>query len=74
MHWGYYGMGMGGWMMILWVIIGLILIGVVIRAISRAAPPQQLRGDTPEDILRQRYAHGEVTREQFEQMQSDLRR
>jgi len=71
MHWGY---GLGGGMMFLWVIIAFVLVGMAIWAISRTAAPQQPRGETPEDILRQRYARGEITREQFEQMQSDLRR
>jgi uncharacterized membrane protein len=71
MHWGF---GMGGEMMFLWVIIAFVLIGMVIWTISRTAAPQQPRGETPADILRQRYVRGKITREQFEQMRNDLRR
>jgi putative membrane protein len=31
------------------------------------------RGESPLDILRQRYARGEITREEFDQMRRDLR-
>ncbi|MCA1733549.1 MAG: SHOCT domain-containing protein [Acidobacteria bacterium] len=72
MHWGY---GMGGWM-ILWTLVGMVIVGAFVWAIVRAggsggAAP---RPETPEDILRARYARGELTREQFEQMREDLRR
>ncbi len=69
-----YGMGTGGVMMFLSDVNALVLIGVVIWVMSRAAAPQQSRGETPEEILRQRYARGDVSREQFDQMRDDLRR
>lgn len=70
MHWGY---GMGGWMMLLWFLIAVAIIALVVWAITRAAASQG-RGTGPEEILRERYARGEITREQFEQMREDLRR
>ena len=32
----------------------------------------QLHGETPLDILKRRYAAGEITKEQFESMKKDL--
>lgn len=70
MHWGY---GMGGWMMFFWFLLAVAIIALVVWAITRAAAPQG-RSAGPEEVLRERYARGEITREQFEQMREDLRR
>ena len=63
------GPGFGG-------IIWLLIIGVVIWAIlkntgsSQYMPPPT--SDTNLDILKRRYAKGEITKEQFEEMKKDL--
>lgn len=67
---GGWGMLFGGiWMLIFWGSI----IGLVIWGISRLARRQnyQTRKD-PLDIARERYARGEITKEQFEQIRKDL--
>ncbi len=80
---GGYGWGMmggfgfpffGGLMMLIfWV---LIIVGVVwlIQALARGgqspfSPPSY---ESPLDILRARYARGEITKDQFDQMRRDL--
>jgi putative membrane protein len=74
MHWDYgWGMGMGfGWlfMIIFWalVILGVVYIFKMISDRSRPAG----KGETALDILKKRYAKGEITREEFEKMQDDL--
>lgn len=72
MHWGEYGWGWGmgfGWLFMIgfWV---LVILGVVflVRTLLGGAG----KGETPLDILRKRYARGEITREEFEKMKSDL--
>ncbi len=63
----------GGWMIIVWiVIIGLIVWGVI--ALTRRGNSRSESGSnrTPIDIARERYAKGEITREQFEQLKKDL--
>lgn len=81
MMWGY-GDGWGAWGW-LWMVMGSLFmlsfwVGIVlliiwgIRALTRgeARPP---RGEpTALDIARMRYARGEITREQFEQLKRDL--
>jgi putative membrane protein len=72
MQWGNCGWGMGpGWifMVIFWV---LVLLGVVFftRAVRAGKGPVQK--ETPLDILKKRYAKGEITREEFERMKADL--
>jgi putative membrane protein len=72
MHWGYgWGMGVGGWtlMVIFWVLV-ILVIFYLLRNIG--AKPQG--GETPLDILKKRYAKGEINREEFERMKEDLKK
>ncbi|MDI6802180.1 MAG: SHOCT domain-containing protein [Thermodesulfovibrionales bacterium] len=75
MHWwGDYGWGMGfGWlfMIIFWI---LIILGVVylIKLIA-GAPKKEEKGEAALDILKQRYARGEISKEEFEEKKKDLK-
>lgn len=68
--------GMGWWMLFggLWLlvfwggIIALIVWGIK-KLTERSGPGTQRH---PLDIARERYARGEITREQFEQLKKDL--
>ncbi len=63
----------GGWMIIGWVvIIGLIIWGVI--AFSRRGGSTYGQRQSPLDIAKERYARGEITKEQFEQIKRDLSR
>ena len=73
--WGHmmnYGFGYGG--MFMWIIF-LIVIGVVIYFIVQT---QKTKGQTPTqneshlDILKKRYAKGEIAKEEYERMKKDL--
>ncbi len=70
---GGWDMGSGGW---LWMIGGLVLvIGIVVLVVwaiggsNRAADRRTAGGSRPEpiDILRERFARGEITEAEFEQ-------
>ena len=64
--------GYGG--MFMWILF-LIIIGVVLYAVIRGAKSSGTfgaSGETPLDILKKRYAKGEITKDQFEQMKKDL--
>jgi len=71
-HMMYYGNGYGG--MFMWVIF-LIVIGLLIYFIVQA---QKAKGRTPAqneshlDILKKRYAKGEITKEEYERIKKDL--
>ena len=68
--------GFGGLlMMVFWVLVigGIVLL--IVWAVGqgvRAAPGGARREDAALDILKQRYARGEITQEQFDQMRRDL--
>ena len=70
------GFGMIGGMFLFWI----ILIGLAVLAVRGLFQTNQSAGgnrsNTPRsarEILEQRYARGEITQEQFLQMQKDIR-
>ena len=73
MHGGYeWGMGGFGWlfMIIFWV---LVVIGIVflVRAVVGGSKPKS-KTETALEILKKRYAKGELSREEFEEKKKDL--
>lgn len=70
MYWGDGHMGMGGWFMMafLWAatIAGALLLFRSVGAAGKDDP------STPLDILKARYARGEITREEFDRMRKDI--
>lgn len=70
---GWWGMGFGMvFMLLFW---GLIILGitVLIRWLLTQSPPnRQSRDKTPLEILQERYARGEIEREEYEQKKRDL--
>ena len=74
----WYGWG-GGWMAIGWLMMVvfwvLVITGVVLAvrwATGRGGWTRQDAPEQPVDILRRRYAAGELTKEQFETMKRDV--
>lgn len=65
----YCGM-MGPWSILIWIFF-LVAILVVIYLIARAAR-QGSTGESPLDILKIRYARGEISKEEFDQKKRDL--
>lgn len=74
MHW-YCDGHMGGWMWIGWLIV-LLLIGVTVWFVVSASRRDgwRPREEAPEQLLKRRYARGEIDRETYERMLEDLRR
>jgi putative membrane protein len=69
MGWGWIGLG-AIHMVLFWVlvILGIVALVRLLGAGTRDEAPQQ----GALDILKARYAKGEITREQFEQMKRDI--
>ncbi len=76
---GYYGSGIGffgmslGWlfMVLFW---GLVIGGVVAMVLSLTKRESGGSSDAALDILRARYAKGEISKEEFEARQHDLQK
>ncbi len=79
--WGFWGTGYGWLDMILNLVINLVvIIGFVLLVawfVRRILPTYELTGRggtllTAKEVLQARYARGEITREQYKKMLSDL--
>jgi putative membrane protein len=68
MGWGWVGLGMVH-MLLFWILVILGIV-VLVRLLSGGASGNG--GQRPIEILKARYAKGEITREQFEQMKREL--
>ena len=69
--------GMGWWMLwgsILWVVFIVAIVAVAARlsADGRPADSGPPQPEAPLDIARRRYASGELSREEFDQIRRDL--
>lgn len=70
--------GMGWWMVfggLLWLAFWVLIVYVVVSLVTgprAAAPPAPLVSTDPLDVARQRYAAGEITRDEFQQIREDL--
>jgi uncharacterized membrane protein len=62
-----------GWRMWIWPVLPIALIVAAIRIVSRsAARPPEARGYDAEDVLRRRYAAGEIDEDEFRSHRSEL--
>lgn len=71
-HWMWDGGMWFGW--IFWLIIIGIIVWLLINRSGQFRNQNQINPnpESPLDILKKRYAKGEITKEQFEQMKKDL--
>lgn len=78
MMWGFDGFGFGGGgmgfgMLLIW---GLVIAAIVVLVRGFGAGPgksaSRVRDSTPLDILRERYARGEIDKNEFEQKRRDI--
>jgi putative membrane protein len=67
-EWHGYG---GGMMWIFWILLIGILVGFVVLA-ARGASNKSGQERSALEILKERYARGEIEREEFEQKKKDL--
>lgn len=68
--WGVWGIGMMLMMVIFW---GVVIVGIVLGIRWLASQGKEPRStDTALDIVRQRYARGDISKEEFEAKKRDL--
>ena len=76
---GDHGFGMGwtmaGWSLI-WLLVIVAVVWVAVRVIGGGfgTGAGSLRDDSPEAILKRRYARGEIDREEYDRRLTDVRR
>lgn len=70
-----FGWGPGfGWisMILFWGVVILAIAGLAKWLMQQPSGGGSLRGETPLQILQERYARGEIDREEYEQKRQDL--
>ncbi|MCL4475447.1 MAG: SHOCT domain-containing protein [Nitrospirae bacterium] len=73
MHWRIYEHGMEfGWLFVI-IFAALVILGIIhlVNLLSGGKGAEPLE-ESPINIIKRRYAKGEITREEFERMKSDL--
>ena len=71
--WGGWGMGIGGIFMILfWALIIFGVVALVKWIFFNGSSSTGTSGRNALDILKERYARGEINREQYEEMRRNL--
>ncbi|MEQ8181212.1 MAG: SHOCT domain-containing protein [Smithellaceae bacterium] len=69
-HMMYYGYGGGFMWLLLIVIIGVLIYLVILNTKSKGKMGNL--EETPIDILKKRYARGEITKDEFDKIKNDL--
>lgn len=70
---GYYGFGMMGFGWIFMVLFWGLIIWLIIWLINQNKHSENhYERKTPQEILKERYAKGEITKKEYEEMKKDL--
>jgi putative membrane protein len=66
--------GMGWWMVIgsVWMVFFWALVFYVLFAVLNRGGGKQTGNETPLDILKRRYAAGEISKEEYDRMRGEL--
>lgn len=68
-----HGMGIGmGWGWIIGLIVLVLIVLIIVKAVGQNNGTVQNSGKTPMEVLKERYAKGEIDKEEFEQKKKDL--
>lgn len=70
------GYGMNGWGMGWWWIIGIIIIALIVWVVVKTMNNNRSISNVPRksalDILKERYANGEINKEEFEKIKENI--
>jgi putative membrane protein len=70
-NWGNHFM-FGGFMWVFWIVVIIGLVFLIKWIVQQGNTPETRAGGTPLEILKKRYARGEISKEEFEQRKKDL--
>jgi putative membrane protein len=59
-------------MLVFWALVIIAIVALVRYLSDRGGAPQSKEAETPLEILRRRYAAGELTKEQFDEMKRNV--
>jgi putative membrane protein len=62
-----------GWMWPFWIVVIILIVFLVQRASTSSQPPAE-SGVSAEEILKRRYARGEIGKEEYERKLEDLKK
>jgi len=68
---GYGGYG-GMFMWLIWIIIAAVIIYFVFNLSKRNEKPIDSEKESPTEILKRRYAKGEITKEEFDRIKKEI--
>jgi putative membrane protein len=71
-HGWMWGLGMGFGALVMAAFWGVVIVGVILLIRSVSGAHLGPWHDTPLNLLKRRYASGQITREEYEQMRKDL--
>ncbi|WP_370327606.1 SHOCT domain-containing protein [Euzebya sp.] len=75
MMWGWNGMTTGGWILMtaFWVGVIALIVWAVARQFPRDRTDENVRRETPEEILDRRFANGELDAEEYRDRRQEVR-
>lgn len=71
MMWSNHAM-FGGYMWVFWLAVLIAVVLVLKWILTPASPRSEPHSETPIDILRKRYARGDISKEEFEEKKRSL--
>lgn len=79
MHYGYgignmMGWGYGAFGMLIWAVILVGIVALVVWLVGRSSRTSQERRESPQEVLKLRYAHGEIDEDEYHKQLEELRR
>ena len=70
---GYWGWGLNRWNGLVWILILILVVWIVSRLFnSKRQDETRASPDTSLEILKERYARGEISKEQYDQMKKEI--